>query len=52
MAVLDVVATSLEGGGPTLPLWARVVTWMVVSCVFSVYSLVNFFGKDVARDNG
>ena len=26
VAVLDVVATSLEGGGPTLPLWGRVVT--------------------------
>jgi hypothetical protein len=26
MAVLDVVATPLEGGGPTLPLWGRLVT--------------------------
>ena len=50
MAVLDVVATSLEGGGPTLPLWARVVTWMVVD--MAIYSLVNFFGRNVARDNG
>jgi hypothetical protein len=33
VAVLNVVATPLEGGGPTLPLWGRVVTWMIVSCV-------------------
>ena len=26
VAVLDVVATPLVGGGPTLPLWGRVVT--------------------------
>jgi len=26
VAVLDVVAAPVEGGGPTLPLWGRVVT--------------------------
>ena len=26
VAVVNVVATSLEGGGPALPLWGRVVT--------------------------
>ena len=34
--MLDIVASSLEGGGPTLPLWGRVVTWMIVSCVWVV----------------
>ena len=48
VAVLGVVATPVEGGGPTLPLWGRVVTWMIVSCVGVVdihtrYSCVNFF---------
>ena len=36
VAVLNVVATPLGGGGPTLPLWGRVVTWMIVSCVWVV----------------
>ena len=36
VAVLDVVAAPVEGGGPTLPLWGRVVTWMIVSCVWVV----------------
>ena len=36
MSVLDVLATPLGGGGPTLPLWGRVVTWMIVSCVWVV----------------
>ena len=27
VAVLDVVAAPVEGGGPTLPLWGRVVTY-------------------------
>ena len=30
MAVLYVVVTPLEGGGPTLPLWEILVTWMIV----------------------
>jgi hypothetical protein len=49
VAVLDVVAIPLEGDGPTLPLWGRVVT--VVWCNgVSLYSLVNFFGRNVGRD--
>ena len=36
VAVLNVVATPLGGGGPTLPLWGRVVTYMIVSCVWVV----------------
>ena len=27
VAVLDVAAAPVEGGGPTLPLWGRVVTY-------------------------
>ena len=42
VAVLDVAAAPVEGGGPALPLWGRVVTW--------IYSLVNFFGRNVGRD--
>ena len=33
MAVLDVAAAPVEGGGPTLPLWGRVVTFLVVCFV-------------------
>jgi hypothetical protein len=33
VAVLDVVAAPVEGGGPTLPLWGRVVTLLVVCFV-------------------
>ena len=31
--MLDVVAAPVEGGGPTLPLWGRVVTLLVVCFV-------------------
>ena len=31
--VLNVVITPLRGGGPTLPLWGRVVTFLVVCFV-------------------
>jgi hypothetical protein len=38
VAVLDVVAAPVEGGGPTLPLWGRVVTlfgyWLFVLFCF------------------
>ena len=43
VAVLDVVAAPVEEGGPTLPLWGRVVTSRDVIGCTSVYSLVNFF---------
>jgi hypothetical protein len=33
VAVLDVAAAPVEGGGPTLPLWGRVVTFLVVCFV-------------------
>ena len=33
MAVLDVAAAPVEGGGPTLPLWGRVVTYFDVLVV-------------------
>jgi hypothetical protein len=33
VAVLDVAAAPVEGGGPTLPLWGRVVTLLVVCFV-------------------
>ena len=34
MAVLDVAAAPVEGGGPTLPLWGRVVTLIVLVVCF------------------
>jgi hypothetical protein len=33
VAVLDVAAAPVEGGGPTLPLWGRVVTFLDVCFV-------------------
>jgi hypothetical protein len=36
VAALNVVATSLWGGGPTLPLWGRVVTVDGIASVLSV----------------
>jgi len=33
VAVLDVAAAPVEGGGPTLPLWGRVVTLIVIGCL-------------------
>ena len=40
MVVLDVVAAPVEGGGPTLPLWGRVVTLLVVCFVFALFCFV------------
>ena len=40
VAVLDVAAAPVEGGGPTLPLWGRVVTFLVVCFVLRVASLI------------
>ena len=34
--VLNVVTTPLRGGGPTLPLWGRVVTFLVVCFVLLI----------------
>ena len=43
MAVLDVAAAPVEGGGPTLPLWGRVVTLReVIGCLlcFALFCFV------------
>ena len=39
VAVLDVVAAPVEGGGPTLPLWGRVVTLLVL-WLFALFCFV------------
>ena len=47
VAVLDVVATPVEEGGPTLPLWGGVVT-----LGYFVFWCVGVLGMEVCSDCG